>query len=55
MYNFEYIRAGSVEEALEGLRERYPSAGLQVVRVAGGYQLCTRPEHAEVVSGDVPR
>jgi segregation and condensation protein B len=40
----------AAREALEGLRERYPSPGLQVVRVAGGYQLCTRPEHAEAVS-----
>src|SRR6266566_414041 len=37
----------AAREALEGLRARYASAGLQVVRVAGGYQLCTRPEHAE--------
>ena len=32
----------AAREALEGLRERYASPGLQVVRVAGGYQLCTR-------------
>ena len=37
-------------EALEGLRERYPARALQVVRVAGGYQLCTRAEHADWVS-----
>src|SRR5438876_6341516 len=37
----------AARDALEGLRERYPSRGLQVIRVAGGYQLCTRPEHAE--------
>src|SRR5437660_1894837 len=40
----------AAREALEGLRERYASAGLQVVRVAGGYQLCTRPEHGEAVA-----
>ncbi len=40
----------AAREALEGLRERYPSPGLQVVRVAGGYQLCTRPEHGEIVA-----
>jgi segregation and condensation protein B len=40
----------AAREALEGLRERYASPGLQVVRVAGGYQLCTRPEHGEPVS-----
>jgi segregation and condensation protein B len=37
----------AARDALEGLRERYPARGLQVLRVAGGYQLCTRPEHAE--------
>jgi segregation and condensation protein B len=40
----------AAREALEGLRERYRSRGLQVIRVAGGYQLCTRTEHAEAVS-----
>src|SRR6476661_10774187 len=40
----------AAREALEGLRERYPSRGLQVIRVAGGYQLCTRPEHAEILA-----
>jgi segregation and condensation protein B len=40
----------AAREALEGLRERYASPGLQVERVAGGYQLCTRPEHADAVS-----
>jgi segregation and condensation protein B len=40
----------AAREALESLRERYASLGLQVIRVAGGYQLCTRPEHAEAVS-----
>jgi segregation and condensation protein B len=40
----------AAREALEGLRERFASPGLQVVRVAGGYQLCTRPEHAELIS-----
>ena len=40
----------AAREALEALRERYPSRGLQVIRVAGGYQLCTRTEHAEPVT-----
>src|SRR5437899_124663 len=40
----------AARDALEGLRERYPARGLQVIRVAGGYQLCTRPEHAEPVA-----
>jgi segregation and condensation protein B len=40
----------AAREALEGLRERYSSPGLQVIRVAGGYQLCTRPEHGEFIA-----
>jgi segregation and condensation protein B len=37
--------------ALEHFRRRYANGGgLQVVRVAGGYQLRTRPEFAPVVS-----
>jgi segregation and condensation protein B len=37
--------------ALEHLRQNYPAGrGLHVVRVAGGYQLRTRPEFASVVS-----
>jgi segregation and condensation protein B len=40
----------AARDALERLRERFPSRGLQVIRVAGGYQLCTRPEHAEPVT-----
>jgi segregation and condensation protein B len=40
----------AARDALEGLRERYASPGLQVIRVAGGYQLCTRPEHGEIIA-----
>src|SRR5438874_2908205 len=37
--------------ALEDLRENYPvGGGLQVARVAGGYQLRTRPEYAEFIT-----
>jgi segregation and condensation protein B len=37
-----------VEEALDSLDKRLESSsGLQLMRVAGGYQLCTRPEYAE--------
>lgn len=32
------------------LDERLQSSGLQLVQVAGGYQLCTRPEFAEIVA-----
>lgn len=41
-----------VAEALEALTKRldYCSSGLQVIRIAGGYQLCTRPVHAEAIA-----
>jgi segregation and condensation protein B len=43
---------GQVEQALELLRDRLDrSSGIQVVQIAGGYQLCTRPEYAELVAG----
>ncbi len=41
----------SARAALELLRLHYPeNGGLHVVRVAGGYQLRTRPEHAGTVA-----
>src|SRR5260370_1844707 len=40
----------AARDGVEGLRERYASSGLQVIRVAGGYQLCTRPEHGEIIA-----
>ena len=40
-----------VEEAIQDLRQSLAHvSGLQIVRVAGGYQLCTRPEYSEYVS-----
>jgi segregation and condensation protein B len=44
---------GLADELEAVLRER--ESGLQVVRIAGGYQLATRPEHAEVVGRLVAR
>ncbi|MEQ1823908.1 MAG: SMC-Scp complex subunit ScpB [Fimbriimonadaceae bacterium] len=42
---------GQVAQALEVLQKRLDSSGaLQVVMIAGGYQLCTKPEHAEMVA-----
>lgn len=38
-----------VRSALNVLEERLRTSGLQMIQVAGGYQLCTRPEFAEVV------
>jgi len=39
-----------VEAAMHELRLDYAESGLQILRIAGGYQLCTRPEYAEYVS-----
>jgi segregation and condensation protein B len=39
-----------VERAVEALRSGYAERGLQILRIAGGYQMCTRPEYAEYVS-----
>lgn len=40
-----------VEEALEKLGGRlHHTSALQLVRIAGGYQLCTKPEFAEPVA-----
>ena len=39
-----------VEQALELLAARYDKGGaVQIVHIAGGYQLCTKPEFAEVI------
>lgn len=40
-----------VEAALDAIGHRLnQGSGIQLVRIAGGYQLCTRPELAEAVS-----
>ena len=40
-----------VEDALERLGKRlHHESPLQIVRIAGGYQLCTKPEFADVVA-----
>lgn len=40
-----------VEEALEKLGSRFHhNSSLQLIRIAGGYQLCTKPEYAEIVA-----
>ncbi len=44
------VTEGQAEQALELLVERHLASGaLQVVKIAGGYQLCTKPEHAELI------
>lgn len=43
--------AFEVEDALEALGQKLlGDSALQIVRIAGGYQLCTKPEHAEAVA-----
>ncbi|MCL6475667.1 MAG: SMC-Scp complex subunit ScpB [Firmicutes bacterium] len=44
------VEEPQLQQAIEALEDRLQASGLQVVRVAGGYQLCTRPEYAEVVA-----
>ena len=39
-----------VEAAVHELRLDYGERGLQILRIAGGYQMCTRPEYTEYVS-----
>ena len=47
------IEAAAVEEALEDMANAYArriNSGLHVVRIAGGYQMATRPQLAEGVA-----
>src|SRR5215213_1737249 len=45
------VDEGLAVEVLEDLRlNPVAGSGLHVVRVAGGYQMCTRPEHADTVN-----
>lgn len=41
---------GGVEQALDLLEERLQEGPIQLVRLAGGYQLATKPEYAEAIS-----
>jgi segregation and condensation protein B len=42
---------GQAEQALEVLRSRLESNGpIQVIQLAGGYQLCTKPEYQAVIA-----
>ncbi|MDR5694851.1 MAG: SMC-Scp complex subunit ScpB [Armatimonadota bacterium] len=43
------IEEDLVEELLAELQEEYSDRGIQLKAVAGGYQMCTRPEYSEVV------
>jgi segregation and condensation protein B len=41
---------GGVEQALDLLEQRLEEGPIQLVRLAGGYQLSTKPEYAEAIS-----
>jgi segregation and condensation protein B len=51
--------SGKITAALEDLRERRAESGVQVVQVAGGYQLRTNPENvawvSRILAGKPPR
>ncbi len=45
------MEENAAQEAVEHLRQTMARrGGLQIVRVAGGYQMCTRPEYSEYVA-----
>lgn len=45
------VTEGQVEQGLEILEKLLvEKGGVQLVRIAGGYQLCTKPEFAEIVA-----
>lgn len=44
------IEEAAVEEAMHELRVDYYERGLQIQRIAGGYQMCTRPEYSDYIS-----
>jgi segregation and condensation protein B len=39
-----------VDVAIHELRLEYADRGLQIIRIAGGYQMCTRSEYSEYIS-----
>lgn len=44
------LTEAQVEQAIELLKERYDKDGaIQIVNIAGGYQLCTKPQFAEII------
>lgn len=44
------VSLGQVEQALEVLEGRLDGTAIQLVEIAGGHQLCTRPEQAELIA-----
>ena len=39
-----------VDRVMNELRLDYADSGLQIIRIAGGYQMCTRPDYSDFVS-----
>lgn len=44
------VEEQQLQQAILALDDRLQASGLQLVQVAGGYQLCTRAEYAEIVA-----
>lgn len=44
------VTVGQAEQALELLKKRLQNTAIDLVEIAGGYQLCTRAEHAERIA-----
>jgi segregation and condensation protein B len=44
------VTPARAREIAEDLQGRYQERGLQLVKVAGGWRLCTRPEYAEYIA-----
>lgn len=44
------VEEQQLQQAILALEGRLQASGLQLVQVAGGYQLCTRAEYAEIVA-----
>jgi segregation and condensation protein B len=44
------VNLGQAEQALEILKNRLEGTALDLVEIAGGWQLCTRSEHAERIA-----
>ncbi len=44
------VNLGQAEQALEVLKGRLEGTALDLVEIAGGWQLCTRAEHAERIA-----
>jgi len=44
------VAVGQTEQALELLKQRLDGTALDLIEIAGGWQLCTREEHAERIA-----